>query len=125
MKKFISTERQGFKMTFDNGLTVSVQWGETNYCDNKCHTIEEVESTDFSRTHDASSNTAEVAIMYNNTFIKPSVILRNYHDRNANVLGWQTPNEVLDILNRVRQIDQKSVGQILLSNHIVTELNSK
>ena len=35
MKKFISTERKGFKMTFDNGLTVSVQWGDCNYCDNK------------------------------------------------------------------------------------------
>lgn len=27
MKKFVSTMRKGFHMTFENGLTVSVQWG--------------------------------------------------------------------------------------------------
>ena len=34
MKKFVSTMRKGFRITFENGLTVSVQWGAGNYCDN-------------------------------------------------------------------------------------------
>ena len=33
-KKFVSTMRKGFHMTFENGLTISVQWGAGNYCDN-------------------------------------------------------------------------------------------
>ena len=33
-KKFNSTMRKGFHMTFANGLTASVQWGAGNYCDN-------------------------------------------------------------------------------------------
>jgi hypothetical protein len=32
---FKVTDNKGFHMTFDNGFTVSVQWGVGNYCDNK------------------------------------------------------------------------------------------
>ena len=34
MGKFVSTMRKGFHITFENGLTASVQWGAGNYCDN-------------------------------------------------------------------------------------------
>ena len=30
---FSSSNNKGFSMTFDNGNTVSVQWGPSNYCD--------------------------------------------------------------------------------------------
>jgi len=29
---FKATNNQGFQMTFENGLTISVQWGPMNYC---------------------------------------------------------------------------------------------
>jgi len=34
-KAFRITEGKGFHMSFDNGLTVSVQWGYGNYSDNR------------------------------------------------------------------------------------------
>ena len=33
--QFTSTQNKGFTMTFQNGLTISVQWGTVNYCERK------------------------------------------------------------------------------------------
>lgn len=30
--EFCSTMNKGFRMTFDNGWTISIQWGTGNYC---------------------------------------------------------------------------------------------
>ena len=38
-KGFMSTENKGFSMTFENGLSISVQWGTSNYCE-KQHSFE-------------------------------------------------------------------------------------
>ena len=35
MSKFVSTFNKGFNMTFENGISISVQWGVGNYCDRK------------------------------------------------------------------------------------------
>lgn len=35
MNTFYITENKGFQMTFENGFTISVQWGYFNYCSNK------------------------------------------------------------------------------------------
>ena len=32
---FVATKNTGFAMTFDNGFTISVQWGTINYCEKK------------------------------------------------------------------------------------------
>ena len=34
-QKFISTQNKGFGITFDNGFTISVQWGTENYCEHR------------------------------------------------------------------------------------------
>jgi hypothetical protein len=34
-KQIISTGNKGFQLTFENGLTISVQWGVGNYCENR------------------------------------------------------------------------------------------
>ena len=31
MSKFVSTFNKGFNMTFENGISISVQWGVGNY----------------------------------------------------------------------------------------------
>jgi hypothetical protein len=58
MSKFRITSNKGFQLTFDNGLTISVQWGVGNYCTRRDYlgapdpmSVELVEST-----------TAEIAI---------------------------------------------------------------
>ena len=35
MSKFIATRNKGFRMTFENGFAISVQWGPENYCNRK------------------------------------------------------------------------------------------
>ena len=32
---FIATENKGFRMKFENGFEISVQWGTINYCSRK------------------------------------------------------------------------------------------
>ena len=35
MSRFLATRNKGFRMTFENGFAISVQWGPENYCDRK------------------------------------------------------------------------------------------
>ena len=75
MGKFKSTDRKGFHITFENGLTVSVQWGGGNYCENH-------DNMDFSRTKDMESKDAEVAVWSNERWLNAnnflSVRVKNY-----------------------------------------------
>lgn len=119
MKKFISTERKGFKMTFENGLTVSVQWGITNYCDNKIFTDEDLNNADFSHTFDVSSNTAEVAIMIDDVFIEPYRL--GIDVSTSIVTSYQTPEEVLDIMMQVRNCNIELVEYIKAQIHILSK----
>ena len=113
MKKFISTERSGFKMTFANGLTVSVQWGPCNYCDNKVLTLEDVEKTDYSYSTDAESNTAELAIMLDNVFIRPYVILSNMqYPRHYITLGYLSPEDITTIISKVKEYPLDGVNRL-------------
>lgn len=66
----------GFQMTFENGWTVSVQWGGGTYSDNHY--------TDFRTVIDSAN--AEVAAWDK---------FGNWHDFGEDtVKGWQTPDEV-------------------------------
>ena len=58
MSKFRITSGKGFHLTFNNGITISVQWGKMNYCEkheitgkNKCVkcTVEKREKTMLER----------------------------------------------------------------------------
>jgi hypothetical protein len=37
MSNFKSTNNKGFQMTFENGWTISVQFGYGNYCSHRNH----------------------------------------------------------------------------------------
>jgi len=81
---FAITRGKGFHVSFENGWTVSVQFGGGNYCDNYDDGIgREVKSN--------PSTTAEVAIL------SPSGELIELPDGDT-VLGWQTPAQVLSLL---------------------------
>lgn len=93
-KKFISTRRKGFHMTFENGLALSVQWGAGNYCDN-------YSDDDFSCTKDARSDTAEIAIIYpDGEFLNPADF--GIGDSDGMVAGWLTSEQVADLMYRVK-----------------------
>ena len=86
------TRNKGFGMTFPNGLTISVQVGNMNYCSRKDNAakwdaemqMETVESTD-----------AEIAI-----WDKEGTW---FNFGNDNVKGWVSTDEVGTWINRVRQ----------------------
>lgn len=100
-KKFVSTMRKGFQMTFENGLTASVQWGAGNYCDN--HLPDDM---DFSCRKDAQSNTAEVAVIHNRKLRDDiEIFLPDDATTDGTVSGWLTPEQVLYFLNKVKEYD--------------------
>ena len=37
---FQATTNKGFRMTFDNGFSISVQWGSMNYCERRNYSDE-------------------------------------------------------------------------------------
>lgn len=97
-KGFVSTMRKGFHMTFENGLTVSVQWGAGNYCDNHFPS-----DLDFTFSKDAESNTAEVAIFgADGEFIDPQMFFKHEINSDGAVAGWLTSGEVAELLVNVR-----------------------
>lgn len=98
MKKFGITENKGFHITFENGLTASVQWGRGNYCDN--HFNEELDF--FGRTP-ARSDNAEVAVFgVNDGFLDIDQFLPDDCNSDGVVAGWLTPEQVVDFLMKVK-----------------------
>lgn len=97
-KGFVSTMRKGFQMTFENGLTASIQWGAGNYCDNHFPA-----DRDFSFSKDAESNTAEIAVFDNRgEFLDPQDFFPYEISNDGEVAGHLTPSEVVDFLVAVR-----------------------
>jgi hypothetical protein len=99
-KKFVSTMRKGFAMTFANGLTASVQWGAGNYCDN--HLPDDM---DFSCSKDARSNTAEVAVCNGEHFLDAGDFIPEECSSDGTVAGWLSPEDVVYFLNKVKEYD--------------------
>ncbi len=85
---FISTGNKGFHIRFSNGFSVSVQWGNINYCANERSLVDPM-----SEKHYECYN-AEVLVCG-----------PNYSDiefsNEANPRGWQSPEDVAQMLIRV------------------------
>jgi len=60
MSKFKTNSNKGFQMTFENGLTISVQWGTMNYCSRKSNDIADFENE--LKIKSVESSDAEIAI---------------------------------------------------------------
>jgi hypothetical protein len=87
--KLIATENKGFQLTFDNGWTISVQWGAGNYCSNK------MVDTNKNNSMLESAN-AEIAIW--------DADHKDFDFGNGQLcLGWLTPNEVADWISVVKK----------------------
>lgn len=108
MKKFVSTMRKGFHMTYENGLTVSVQWGAGNYCDNRFPA-----DLDHLYREDARSDTAEVAVMRGRKFLNANYFLpEDVADWQDDVVGWLTPEQVTDLLVKVKNTTADEIAKI-------------
>ena len=86
-QKFISTQNKGFGITFDNGFTISVQWGTENYCENRNLNIDFEDLPNPKEMNRWESRNAEIAV-----FDKDGKIV-SVGERD-DVIGWLTPNEV-------------------------------
>lgn len=93
---FAITLRKGFRMTFENGWTVSVQFGPGNYCE---HHFAHWGEPD--RRSGWESKTAEIAAWDENaTWYKfPS---------GDTVDGWKTPDEVAAFIGMVAAFKRKT-----------------
>ena len=87
---FIATQNKGFGMTFDNGFTISVQWGTGNYCEKKNLGADmEVEM----KTPRWESKTAEIAV-FNDEGIIPV-------GDSDEIIGWCSADEVAKVIKIV------------------------
>ena len=82
--KFTTSYNKGFRMTFGNGFSISVQWGVGNYCEKK-ESGQWDESTKYAEW---DSNSAEIAVFdKNGGYIE----ITNYPDV---VAGWLSADTV-------------------------------
>ena len=90
--KFTSGYNKGFRMTFENGFSISVQWGTMNYCEKK-------DDGDFNESskHDFwSSNSAEIAVFNKEGGMVP---IAGYILENTDVVsGWLSTNQVAKVI---------------------------
>ena len=94
MSKFVSTQNKGFNMTFENGISISVQWGVGNYCSRK----NDGEFGEPMKGEFWEATSAEIMIKDNND-VSHNVILGN----GDAVAGWLSSNQVADCINACSQ----------------------
>ena len=87
---FISTENKGFTMNFENGLTISVQWGTMNYCEKKNLGAK---YKDEMKEPIWESKTAEIAV-FNDEGIIPV-------GDSDEIIGWCSADEVAKVIKIV------------------------
>ena len=88
MSTFEATTNKGFRMTFDNGFAISVQWGSMNYCERRNY------SDDYKsemKENYIKSTDAEIAV------IDSEGEMLAIGDGDS-VIGWLSPNEVAKVI---------------------------
>ena len=92
---FISSENKGFRMKFDNGFAISVQWGPGNYCERKSY--HDIEAPRKERYWE--SVTAEVAVFEDISDEKHigsrMISIGKFGD---DVIGWLGADDVAKII---------------------------
>ena len=88
---FTSTQNKGFRIKFENGFAVSVQWGTMNYCENKNLGAE---YGDEMKEPYYESQDAELAIFG----LENEMLSIGDADQ---VIGWCSPEKVSQIINIV------------------------
>ena len=91
MSKFVATQNKGFGITFQNGFTISVQWGTFNYCEKKNL---ETDIGEEMKTNRWESKNAEIAIFNKDN----EMVSIGNHDE---VIGWLSPDEVAKVISIV------------------------
>ncbi len=89
---FTITDSKGFHIEFENGLSVSVQFGRGNYCDNRTAEPDELKG-------DIKSETAEIAVFNaNGNWMTKQFLPKN----NGDVMGYLSADNVADLIIAVK-----------------------
>ena len=94
---FIVARNKGFAMTFENGFTISFQWGTENYCEKKNTTIHPTDPMKHDRWDSLS---AEVAVFENEKMISIG--------DDDDIIGWCSPDEVAKYIEIVSKAEPAS-----------------
>ena len=94
MSKFVATNNKGFRMTFENGFAISVQWGPGNYCEKKDEDFNQPMKERF-----WESKSAEIAV-----FNKEGEFIGIADDA---VVGWLTTDQVAKCITVVQSATTK------------------
>ena len=89
MSKFTITRGKGFRIQFNNGFTLSVQWGPGNYCENQNKAFDSPEKVEFWESLDA-----EIAIID-----EAGKFMSLGEDQ---VKGWVTADKVAELIGIVQ-----------------------
>lgn len=101
MTQFNITQGKGFQMTFENGFTISVQWGYGNYSSNRNYD----HSYGEERKHECfSATTAEIAVWHKDGDRDFLQIEGNCW---GHVIGWLTTDEVATWITKVANAKTK------------------
>ena len=106
MKAMRITMGKGFQMKFPNGVLASVQWGTSNYCENRDLKPESIgsEHRELVRTGSYGSDTAEVCAWLEvpeaSFDDRNSIIQKLYPGNSDIVIGWMGPADVVEFLNK-------------------------
>ena len=93
---FTATQNKGFRMNFENGLTISVQWGTMNYCEKKNLGAK---YKDEMKEPIWESKSAEIAV-----FNEEGIVPIGGDDQ---VIGWLSSNEVASVITIVSSSKDK------------------
>ena len=105
MSKFNSTHNKGFRMTFENGFSISVQWGPGNYCERK-----DADSHAPMKDNYWESISAEIAV-FNKEGNK--VILANKSDEVAGWLSTDTVAKCITIIQSAHPDNEEEITEKL------------
>ena len=93
---FISSQNKGYRMKFENGFSISVQWGTINYCERQTYN----DDIDSSKERIWKSMSAEVAVFDEEDGMLPI-------GDGDSVIGWLLSDEVAKIINIVSTATNK------------------
>ena len=93
MSKFIATRNKGFRMGFENGFEISVQWGPGNYCERKDEEFDKSQKERF-----WASCSAEIAIFDTNNRKQENSDVGMISLGRDTVEGWVSADQVAKVI---------------------------
>ena len=102
MSRFLATRNKGFRMTFENGFAISVQWGPGNYCEKKDEDFDKPEKERF-----WESCSAEIAVIDTNNNIQENSSVGMISLGRDTVEGWVSADQVAKVITIVQSSKTK------------------